>query len=201
MIFWITLMIIGVALIGALCVSVIKTKKEREYMRLKAVYDEKDTKHDQALYAGIRSIGSAEWERIGNEYQQARKELRAFEAEYPRIEYRAEDRTHARNICFVIAGIIGFIALIMALVIMVENIGAPEQHARLEVEGQMIQEALNAGDYEELIAINGTADAFTAAKEYNIKVRGGQVAQDNFWYGIFVADIYDGLEMVTIPQK
>ena len=65
----------------------------------------------------------------------------------------------------------------------------------------MIQEALNAGDYEELIAINGTADAFTAAKDYNIKIRGGQVAQDNFWYGIFVADIYDGLEMVTIPQK
>lgn len=201
MIFWIVLMLIGVALICALCVSVIKTPKEREYMRLKAIYNEKDTKRDQALYAGIRSVGAAEWDRIENEYQQARKEFRAFEAEHPCIKDRAGDRAYARNICFIIAGIIGFIALIMALVIMVENIGAPESRAKLEVEGQMIQEALNAGDYEELIAINGTADAFTAAKDYNIKIRGGQVAQDNFWYGIFVPDIYDGLEMVTIPQK
>lgn len=201
MIFWIVLMLIGIALICALCVSVVKTKKEKEYMRLKAIYNKKDAKHDQALFAGIRSVGVDEYERIGNEYQKARAELRAFEAKYPRIEYRAEDRAYARNICFVIAGIIGFIALIMALIIMVNNIGAPESRAKLEVEGQMIQEALNAGDYEELIAINGTADAFTAAKDYNIKVRGGQVAQDNFWYGIFVADIYDGLEMVKIPQK
>lgn len=201
MIFWIALMLIGVALICALCVSVVKTKKEKEYKRLKAVYNEKDLKHDQALYAGMRSVEVAEWKRIGNEYQTARKELREFEAKYPRIEYRAEDRAYARNICFVIAGVVGFIALIMALIIMVNNIGAPESRAKLEIEGQMIQEALNAGDYEELIAINGTADAFTAAKEYNIKVRGGQVAQDNFWYGIFVADIYDGLEMVKIPQK
>lgn len=201
MIFWIILMLIGVALICALCVSVVKTKKEKEYMRLKAIYNEKDAKHDQALYAGIRSVGGDEYERIGNEYQKARAELRAFEAKYPRIEYRAEDRAYTRNICFVIAGIIGFIALIMALIIMVNNIGAPESRAKLEIEGQMIQEALNAGDYEELIAINGTADAFTAAKDYNIKVRGGQVSQNNFWYGIFVPDIYDGLEMVKIPQK
>lgn len=201
MIFWITLMIIGVALIGALCVSVIKTRKEREYERLKAVYNEKDNKHDQALYADIRSVGAQEWDRIGNEYRKARKDLREFEAKYPRIEYRDEDRATARCAFLVAAGAIGFIALIMTLIIMVNNIGAPEQRARLEIEGQMIQEALNAGDYEELIAINGTADAFTAAKDYNIKVRGGQVGQNNFWYGIFVPDIYDGLEMVTIPQK
>ena len=201
MIFWITLMIIGVALIGALCVSVIKTRKEKEYIRLNAIYNEKDSQHDRVLYAGIRSVGSAEWERIGNEYQQARKELREFEAKYPSIEHREADKATARSVFFVIAGVFGFIALIMAVIIMIKGIGAPESRARLEVDGQMIQEALNAGDYEELIAINGTADAFTAAKDYNIKIRGGQVAQDNFWYGIFVADIYDGLEMVTIPQK
>lgn len=201
MIFWITLMIIGVALIGALCVSVVKTKKEKEYMRLKAVYNEKDHKHDQALYAGIRSVGASEWERISNEYQKARKDLREFEANHPRIEDREEDRATARGVFFIIAGAVGFVALIMTFVIMINNVGAAEQRARLEIEGQMIQEALDAGDYAELIAINGTADAFTAAKDYNIKVRGGQVGQNDFWYGIFVPDIYDGLEMVTIPQK
>lgn len=201
MIFWITLMIIGAALIGALCVSVIKTRKEREYERLKAVYEEKDASHNQAIYASIHSRRCDDWERIDDEYEKARKELRAFKNKYPNIEYRAQDREAARNVFFVIAGVIGFIALIMALIIMVNNISAPESRARLEIEGQMIQEALNAGDYEELIAINGTADAFTAAKEYNIAVRGGQVGQNNFWYGIFVPDIYDGLEMVTIPQK
>ena len=201
MIFWITLMIIGVALICALCVSVIKTKKEREYIRLKATYDEKDSKRDQILYAGIRSVGSAQWNKADNEYQQARKELREFEAKYPSIEHRADDRATARTVFFVIAIAVGIVALIMALVIAIEHIGAPEYRARLEIEGQMIQQALDAGDYEELIAVNGTADAFTAAKDYNIKIRGGQVGQRNFWYGIFVPDIYDGLEMVTIPQK
>ena len=201
MIFWITLMIIGVALIGALLVSVIKTKKEREYKRLKATYDEKDNKHGQILYMGIRSVGSAEWNRIDNEYQAARKELKAFEAKYPSIEHRADDRATARSVFFVIAIAVGIVALVMALIIAVEHIGAPEYRARLEMEGQMIQQALDAGDYEELIAVNGTADAFTAAKDYNIKIRGGQVGQRNFWYGIFVPDIYDGLEMVTIPQK
>lgn len=201
MIFWITLMIIGVALIGALCVSVIKTKKEREYVRLKAIYNEKDTMRDQVLYAGSRSVGSAEWNRIENEYQAARKELKAFEAKYPSIEHRKEDRATVRTVFFAIAVAVGIVALVMALIIAINNIGAPESRARLEVEGQMIQEALNAGGYEELIAVNGTADAFTAAKDYNVKIRAGQVAQDNFWYGIFVADIYDGLEMVTIPQK
>lgn len=201
MIFWITLMIIGAALIGALCVSVIKTRKEKEYIRLKAVYNEKDTKHDQALYASIRSVGTEEWKRIENEYHVARNELKTFEANHPRLKHREEDRATARGVCFIIAGAVGFIALIMTFVIMINNVGAAEQRARLEIEGQMIQEALDAGDYAELIAVNGTADAFTAAKEYNITVRGGQVGQCNFWYGIFVPDIYDGLEMVTIPQK
>ena len=201
MIFWIILMIIGVALIGALCVSVIKTKKEREYIRLKAIYDEKDAKGDQVLYAGIRSVGSVEWNRIDNEYQQARKELRAFEAKHPSIENRAEDRATVRTVFLAIAVVAGIIALVMTLIIAIENIGAQEYRARLEMEGQMIQQALDAGDYEELIAVNGTADAFTAAKDYNVTIRGGQVGQNNFWYGIFVPDIYDGLEMVTIPQK
>lgn len=201
MIFWITLMIIGAALIGALCVSVIKTKKEREYVRLKAVYKEKYSNWETALRLSIRSTGVDEWKRIDNAYDKAKNDFEAFKERYPSIEYRAEDRATARKVFFVIAGVVGFIALIMAFIIMIEDIGAPESRARLEVEGQMIQEALNAGDYEELIAINGTADAFTAAKEYNIKIRGGQVAQDNFWYGIFVPDIYDGLEMVKIPQK
>lgn len=201
MIFWITLMIIGAALIGALCVSVIKTRKEREYERLKAIYNEKDNKYDQTLYAGIRSVGAAEWERIQDECHKARNDLKEFEAKHPRLKHREEDRATARGVFFIIAGAVGFVALIMTFVIMINNVGAAEQRVRLEIEGQMIQEALNAGDYEGLIAINGTADAFTAAKDYNIKVRGGQVGQNDFWYGIFVPDIYDGLEMVTIPQK
>ena len=201
MIFWITLMIIGAALIGALCVSVIKTGKEREYERLKAVYNEKNSKYDQTLYAGIRSVGTEEWKRIESEYHVARNELKEFEANRPSLKYRDENRATARGIFFIIAGAVGFIALIMTFVIMINNVGAAEQRARLEIEGQMIQEALDAGDYAELIAVNGTADAFTAAKDYNIKVRGGQVGQNDFWYGIFVPNIYDGLEMVTIPQK
>lgn len=201
MIFWITLMIIGAALIGALCVSVIKTRPEREYIRLKAAYEEKNNKYDQTLYAGIRSVGIEEWKRIESEYHAARNELKTFEANHLRLKHREEDRATARGVCFIIAGAVGFVALIMTFVIMINNVGAAEQRARLEIEGQMIQEALDAGDYAELIAVNGTADAFTAAKEYNITVRGGQVGQDNFWYGIFVPDIYDGLEMVKIPQK
>ena len=97
----------------------------------------------------------------------------------------------------VFAFVAGFAAAIMIVVIIVNNVGV---EAKIEANKQRYDSLVYQAEnnlYENDNDL-GKKDLVNEIQEWNEELARGKVLQDDFWVGIFCADIYDEFEFIPM---
>ena len=92
------------------------------------------------------------------------------------------------------------IAVSMAIFILVVHGGADGSKAGYEQTYASLVYQLNNNLYDNNNDIV-KKELFTEIKEYNEDIACNRAAQDNFWIGIFIPDIYDELELIELEKE
>lgn len=99
-----------------------------------------------------------------------------------------------------ISSIAGIIAFIMLFVVMTYQIGAPTTKEKLQITYESLIYQLennfydNDNDY-------GKKELYDQITEYNQDVSVGKKLQRSFWFGIFLPNIYDDLELIELKGR
>lgn len=93
---------------------------------------------------------------------------------------------------------IGVVSVIISLVIMAcTYMNIQGQIDELHVKHEVLTYQLENGVYDSDNNI-GMKELFTDILEYNKEVAWNKKAQDNFWIGIYVPDIYDQIDFIEL---
>lgn len=91
----------------------------------------------------------------------------------------------------------GVVALIMGLCIIFIHLGLEGQIAQLEVRRETLVYQLETNMYENDNDI-GKRELMKDIQEYNETIARNRANQNDFWYGIFIPNIYDQFELIDL---
>lgn len=95
---------------------------------------------------------------------------------------------------------VGFLVVVISLLIIcVEHMGSDGDAAGLAEERKAIVYQLENNLYDNDNDI-GKRELFTEITEWNTKIAKWTANQDNFWIGIYYADIYDQFEPIELGE-
>lgn len=114
------------------------------------------------------------------------------------IKFKDSLRFECTGMIFTVVSVIaGFGASIMVIVIIANNVGvAGEIQARKQKYDSLVYQAEN-NLYENDNDL-GKKDLANQIQKWNEDLARGKVLQDDFWVGIFYADIYDEFEFIPL---
>jgi hypothetical protein len=98
-----------------------------------------------------------------------------------------------------VGAIASIITLIMLIVIVCTNVGVSGQLASAQQEYDSLVFQIENKMYENKYDYDAfRKELIKEVQEWNKKVANGQALQNDFWLGIFYADMYDQLELISL---
>lgn len=192
MLFWIFVIIAVLALIG-IGIFAFPLKTYRQWERLD---DECNRLSDIRIYMDFHD---PRHKAIGEELNKARQARREFEETHPNCKQKEHTRENLCNICigFLIGA--GIVLLIMGLILAIAFLSAPAERAALEAEYEVLSwEVANDVYTDGGDDVVGKKELYNNVREWNKSLAANQMAERNFWYGIFVPNIYGDLKPIEL---
>lgn len=95
-------------------------------------------------------------------------------------------------------GAIGLIvSIFLTIIIITENVAPEGQKIKWETRYDFLVYQLEEIKYDNLID-NNRKELMDDIQDYNVAIQKGKLYQNNFWLGIFYADIYDDLPLIEL---
>lgn len=95
----------------------------------------------------------------------------------------------------IIAVLLVIAAIVMGIIILVENSGTDAKLEDLRQRGEILEYQLENDLYDNDNDL-GKKELYSEIEDYNSTIVKGKAMQNDFWYGIFYPDIYDHLEPI-----
>lgn len=102
----------------------------------------------------------------------------------------------------ILIGIAAFLiiaAIVMGIIILVENSGTDATLEDLRQQGEILEYQLENHLYDNDNDL-GKKELYSEIEDYNSTIVRGEAMQNDFWYGIFYPDIYDHLEPIDYKK-
>lgn len=199
MLFYIVSIILVIAAIN-FGLSFIPTKNWKEYLMLKNNEEHKRQMWNYTSYPiGSDRDAMNTYNRIHDEYRQACQELNEFEEKHPKLRDKQYNKEIFRNVCigFMIGA--GICCFIMGAVIFGEHVSAPAHLEALKAEREvLVWEIENAVYYDNGDDVVGKKELYNQVREWNKALAKNKTDEKNFWYGIFIPNIYGDLEPIEL---
>lgn len=90
-------------------------------------------------------------------------------------------------------------AIVMGIIILVENSGTDARLEDLRQRGEILEYQLENDLYDNDNDL-GKKELYSEIEDYNSTIVKGKAMQNDFWYGIFYPDIYDQLEPIDYKK-
>lgn len=103
------------------------------------------------------------------------------------------------TILIIIAAFLIIAAIVMGIVILVENSGTDAKLEDLRQRGEILEYQLENDLYDNDNDL-GKKELYSEIEDYNSTIVKGKAMQNDFWYGIFYPDIYDHLEPIDYKK-
>jgi hypothetical protein len=192
MLFWIFVIIAAIALIGLCIIPIIPTP----YNKWKPL----DKECDKLWSLRCRiPYHDPRYKAICDECDKADTQRREFEKAHPNYRKTKERLEVLTNICvgFLIGA--GVVLLIMGLVLTITYLSAPANRAALEAEYEVLSwEVANDVYTDSGDDVVGKKELYNHVREWNKNLASNQAGERNFWYGIFVPNIYGDLNPIEL---
>ena len=191
MLFWL-FVIIAVISVGVIVLSQCESAEEKEYARLEAEYKIADRRHDFSYTesAAVRL-------ELYNQYQDARTAMKTYEEEHNIRNKKANKEILGNTgIGFLIGALV--IVIIMLMVIGINALSAPATRAQLEAEYEVLSWEVENDIYAADDDVVGRKELYNHVRDWNKTLASKQAGEKNFWYGIFVPDIYGDLKTIKL---
>ena len=91
-----------------------------------------------------------------------------------------------------------FIVIIMLMVIGILTLRAPATRAQLEAEYKVLSWEVENDVYAADDDVVGRKELYNHVREWNKILAAKQAGEKNFWYGIFVPNIYGDLQTIKL---
>ena len=194
MIFWIfVILAIGGFVIFATFSGT--SEENKELTRLKEEYEYK-SQQTTFMPFGI-SIEVYEQQRAKE--KAAYDRLQAFKNAHPNSEAKARCREYISNTGKVFMISAGIVCVLMLIIMMFIYLSAPAEKAKLEAEYEVLSwEVTNDIYTDNGDDIIGKKTLYDQVRAWNKELASNQVGEHNFWYGIFVPDIYGDLKPIEL---
>lgn len=191
MLFWI-FVIIAIISVGVIILSRRESAAEKEYARLEAEYKSADHRHS---YSYCES--STERVKLYNQLQAARTAMETYEKEH-NIRNRKINKENLGNVGvgFLIGSLV--IIIFMLMVIGISTLSAPATRAQLEAEYEVLSWEVENDVYAADDDVVGRKELYNHVREWNKTLASKQAGEKNFWYGIFVPNIYGDLQTIKL---
>ena len=193
MIFWICV-IIAVISEGVLFWAFnYVSKEQKEFNKLDADYEYWS---DRCLYF---PSGVSEYKRAIEERNKAFSARSQFKEKHPNLSKKKDRQERASSISLGVCIVAAVFCLIMGAVIGVNHIGAPETRAALEAEYEVLSWEVENDVYTDGgDDVVGKKELYNNVRAWNAELAKKKVAEKNFWYGIFVPNIYSDLKPIEL---
>lgn len=99
----------------------------------------------------------------------------------------------------IVAAFLIIAAIVMGIVILVENSGTDAKLEDLRQRGEILEYQLENNLYDNDNDL-GKKELYSEIEDYNSTIVRGKAMQNDFWYGIFYPDIYDRLEPIDYKK-
>lgn len=99
----------------------------------------------------------------------------------------------------IVAAFLVIAAIVMGIVILVENSGTEATLEDLRQRGEILEYQVENDLYDNDNDL-GKKELYSEIEDYNSTIVKGKVMQNDFWYGIFYPDIYDRLEPIDYKR-
>ena len=191
MLFWL-FVIIAVISVGVLILSERESAVEKEYARLEAEFKSADHRYDYSY-----SKSSNERIDLYNQREAAKVAMKTYEE-----EHRIHDRKANKEILFNIG--MGFligalvVVIIMLMVIGINALSAPATRAQFEAEYEVLSWEVENDVYAADDDVVGRKELYNHVREWNKTLAAKQAGEKNFWYGIFVPNVYGDLQTIEL---
>ena len=191
MLFWL-FVIIAVISVGVLILSERESTVEKEYARLEAEYRSADRRYDYSW-----GEGAAARIELYNQREAAKVAMKTYEEEH-RVSNRKANKEILFNIGmgFLIGALV--IVIIMLMVIGITELCAPATRAQLEAEYEVLSWEVENDVYAADDDVVGRKELYNHVREWNKALAVKQAGEKNFWYGIFVPNIYGDLQTIEL---
>lgn len=193
MIFWICVIVAVISGGVLLWASNYTSKERKEFDKLEEDYEYWS---DQRLYV---PYGFSEYNQIIEERDKAFSAYSQFKEKHPNVSKKKDRQERASTISLVVCAVAAVFCLIMGAVIGISHIGAPEARAALEAEYEVLSwevenDVYNDGGDD----VVGKKELYNNVRIWNAELAKNKVAEKNFWYGIFVPNIYSDLKPIEL---
>ena len=198
MIFWIVIaiMVVGFALFA---LNIMTTSDEEQYEKLKAEYDRYSDSYRWLPFDWGAGPRDEMYIQYREKEKAALRALNEFKQAHPKLEASIKRREKAANVFATIWITAAVIAVIMLLIIVISALSAPVTRAALEAEYETLQYEFDHNVYTDNgDDVVGKKELYNQIREYNVKLTKQKAKEQNFWYGIFVPDIYGDLPLVNL---
>ena len=191
MLFWI-FVIIAIISVGVIVFSRRESTAEKEYARLEAEYKSADHRHS---YSYCES--STERVKLYNQLQAARTAMETYEKEH-NIRNRKINKENLGNVG--VGLLIGSLVIVifMLMVIGISTLSALATRAQLEAEYEVLSWEVENDVYAADDDVVGRKELYNHVREWNKTLASKQAGEKNFWYGIFVPNIYGDLQTIKL---
>lgn len=99
----------------------------------------------------------------------------------------------------IIAFLLVIAAIVMGIIILVENSGTDAKLEDLRQRGEILEYQLENDLYDNDNDL-GKKELYSEIEDYNSTIVKGKAMQNDFWYGVFYPDIYDQLEPIDYKK-
>lgn len=103
------------------------------------------------------------------------------------------------TVLLIVAAFLIIAAIVMGIVILVENSGTDAKLEDLRQRGEILEYQLENNLYDNDNDL-GKKELYSEIEDYNSTIIKGKAMQNDFWYGIFYPDIYDRLEPIDYKK-
>lgn len=103
------------------------------------------------------------------------------------------------TVLLVVAFLLVFAAIVMGIIILVENSGTDAKLDDLRQRGEILEYQLENDLYDNDNDL-GKKELYSEIEDYNSTIVKGKAMQNDFWYGVFYPDIYDHLEPIDYKK-
>lgn len=191
MLFWL-FVILAVISVGVLILSQCESAAEKEYARLEAEYRSADRRYDYSW--GENSATRIE---LYNKREAAKTAMQTYGEEH-HVSNRKANKELLGNIGlgFLIGALV--IVIIMLMVIGINALCAPATRAQLEAEYEVLSWEVENDIYAADDDVVGRKELYNHVRDWNKTLAAKQAGEKNFWYGIFVPDIYGDLKTIEL---
>ena len=195
MLFYIIGIILVIASIG-FGLSFIPSKNWKKYI---ALIKDEELKRDLWIHSSPDFANDDNFPQIKDAYFEAKNTLETFESKHPKIRKKQYNKETFRNVCVGFMIFASICCMIMGAVIFGEHIGAPAHLEALKAEREvLVWEIENAVYNDSGDDVVGKKELYNQVREWNKELAKNKTNEKNFWYGIFIPNIYGGLEPIEL---